>query len=54
MVKKIINFEDMGIGRKYADIVINDLYNFISPYKNEYYWWQYAILRHDIFSANAN
>ncbi len=54
LVKKIINFEDMGTGRKHADVVINDLYNFISPYKNEYYWWQYAILRHDVLFKEKN
>lgn len=40
----VVNFEDLGNGNKYADIVINDLYPDLYPRDNHWYGLKYAIL----------
>ena len=41
----IVNFEDLGNGSMYADLVFNALYEFSSPPPNHYYGYKYFILR---------
>lgn len=41
----IVNFEDLGEGAKYADLVFNALYEFSSPPPKHYYGYKYFILR---------
>jgi len=41
----IVNFEDLGEGAIYADLVFNALYEFSSPPPNHYYGYKYFILR---------
>lgn len=42
---KVINFEDLGEGARYADIVINDLYEKSNDYKNHYWGSDYYCIR---------
>ncbi len=41
----IVNFEDLGEGMNYADVVFNALYEFSSPPQNHYYGYKYFVLR---------
>lgn len=41
----IVNFEDLGPGADFADVVFNALYEFSNPPKNRYYGYQYVVLR---------
>jgi CMP-N-acetylneuraminic acid synthetase/spore coat polysaccharide biosynthesis predicted glycosyltransferase SpsG len=43
----IVNFEDLGEGANYADLVFNDIYEFSSPPPNHYYGYKYFILREE-------
>jgi len=45
----VVNFEDMGEGAEYADIVINALYEKSYPSENHYYGYKYACLRDEFF-----
>lgn len=45
----IVNFEDTGDGTRYADIVINALYEWSSVNSESYYGYKYEVLREDIF-----
>ena len=45
----IINFEDLGEGAKYADVVINALYENSYPSKNHYYGYKYVCLRDEFY-----
>ena len=48
---KVINFEDLGKGIKYADLVINELYeNPIIKYNNIVWGHKYALLREEFFN----
>lgn len=40
----VVNFEDLGEGNRFADIVINDLYPDIYPQQNHWYGVEHAIL----------
>ncbi|MFT3982490.1 MAG: glycosyltransferase [Lachnospiraceae bacterium] len=44
-VKRVINFEDVGLGAKYADAVINALYEKGDKLHNEYYGSKYFCIR---------
>lgn len=44
-VKRVINFEDVGTGAKYADAVINALYEKGDKLHNEYYGSKYFCIR---------
>jgi CMP-N-acetylneuraminic acid synthetase/spore coat polysaccharide biosynthesis predicted glycosyltransferase SpsG len=44
-VSTVVNFEDLGEGARYADIVINALYEHSSPPKGHYYGSDYFCLR---------
>ena len=50
----IVNFEDLGIGRKYADLVINPIFSSVRRFSNEYYGSEYACVRDEfrIFDRN--
>lgn len=41
----IVNFEDLGIGSKYADVLINALYERTDPPENSYFGHKYVCLR---------
>ena len=43
--RKIINFEDLGNGKKYADLIINPIYYKKNPKKNEFFGSKYACVR---------
>ena len=45
----IVNFEDLGIGSKYADILINALYERTDPPENSYFGHKYICLRDEFF-----
>jgi spore coat polysaccharide biosynthesis predicted glycosyltransferase SpsG len=40
----VVNFEDLGEGNRYANLVINDLYPDVFPQENHWYGVEYAIL----------
>jgi spore coat polysaccharide biosynthesis predicted glycosyltransferase SpsG/CMP-N-acetylneuraminic acid synthetase len=42
--KVVVNFEDLGPGARFADIVINDLYTDLAPRENHWYSVQYSIV----------
>ncbi|MHA1849190.1 MAG: cytidylyltransferase domain-containing protein [Promethearchaeota archaeon] len=42
---KIVNFEDLGEGNKYADIVINALYETTINHSNHYYGYKYVCIK---------
>ncbi|MDB2286716.1 glycosyltransferase [Halorubrum ezzemoulense] len=41
----IVNFEDLGVGSKYADAIINALYEHSTPPENHYFGSEYFCLR---------
>lgn len=43
----IVNFEDLGEGASYADLVFNALYEFASPPSNHFYGYKYVCLREE-------
>ena len=43
----VVNFEDMGSGRKFADLVFNPIFESKKPLKNEYYGPNYACVREE-------
>lgn len=45
----IVNFEDLGEGSKFADIIINALYENSYPPKNHYYGYKYVCLRDEFY-----
>lgn len=45
----VVNFEDLGDGSKYADLVINALYERSYPPQNHYYGYKYVCLRDEFF-----
>ena len=52
---KIVNFEDMGEGCKYADMVFNELYDEpILEYKNIFWGSDYYFLRDEFETAKTN
>jgi spore coat polysaccharide biosynthesis predicted glycosyltransferase SpsG/CMP-N-acetylneuraminic acid synthetase len=52
---KIVNFEDLGEGSKYADIVFNELYDTPQLEGKNYYWgYKYLILRDEFYSAKSH
>ncbi|EMA63068.1 cytidylyltransferase domain-containing protein [Halorubrum lipolyticum] len=42
---RIVNFEDLGVGSKYADAIINALYEHSTPPENHYFGSEYFCLR---------
>lgn len=55
MGAKVINFEDLGKGGKYADLVINELYDTpIFPEKHYLWGHHYLFLRDEFNDANPN
>lgn len=47
----VVNFEDLGRGSEFADIVINALYENSFPPKNHYYGYKYVCLRDEFFTC---
>ena len=45
----VVNFEDLGEGSKYADIVFNALYEWSDAPKNHYYGYKYECLREQFY-----
>ncbi|MEM2136791.1 MAG: UDP-2,4-diacetamido-2,4,6-trideoxy-beta-L-altropyranose hydrolase [Candidatus Methanomethylicia archaeon] len=45
----VVNFEDLGEGMEYADVVFNALYESTIPVENQYYGYKYVILRQDFY-----
>ena len=45
----IVNFEDLGEGSEFADIVINALYENSYPPENHYYGYKYVCLRDEFY-----
>lgn len=45
----VVNFEDLGEGSEFADVVINALYENSYPSKNHYYGYKYVCLRDEFF-----
>jgi len=50
---KIINFEDLGRGSKYADLVINAIYPKLDEIKNHHYGEEFFILRDEFMLSNS-
>ena len=50
---KIINFEDLGRGSKYADLVINAIYPKLDEIKNHHYGEEFFILRDEFILSNS-
>ncbi len=50
----VVNFEDLGSGAKYADVVINALYERELPLPNHYWGAKYVCLREEFYSAGLN
>jgi len=51
----VVNFEDLGSGSKYADMVFNDLYETPKNKGSNYYWGhKYLILRDEFYDAKPN
>jgi len=44
---KIVTIEDLGIGARYADIVVNALYHDENPQNNYYFGYKYVCLREE-------
>ena len=42
----VVNFEDLGEGRKFADLVFNPIFENKKQLKNEFYGSNYAIFSH--------
>jgi len=52
---KVVNFEDLGDGVKYADLVINELYDEpILPYSNILWGYEYFFVRDEFEDAKKN
>ncbi len=51
-VKRVINFEDVGSGAKYADAVINALYEKGDKLHNEYYGSRYFCIRDEFLEEH--
>jgi spore coat polysaccharide biosynthesis predicted glycosyltransferase SpsG/CMP-N-acetylneuraminic acid synthetase len=52
---KVVNFEDLGEGSKYADLVFNDLYDEPQLKGDNYLWgYKYVILRDEFYEATPN
>ncbi len=47
-----VNFEDLGAGADYADLVVNALYEKSEPPSNSYYGYKYVCLRDEFFIFN--
>ncbi|MHA1239081.1 MAG: cytidylyltransferase domain-containing protein [Candidatus Odinarchaeia archaeon] len=45
----VVNFEDLGEGSEYANIVFNALYESSNPPQSHYYGYRYVILRQDFY-----
>ncbi len=45
----VINFEDLGEGGAFADMVFNSLYEYSDPPKNHYYGYKYFCLRDEFY-----
>lgn len=45
----VVNFEDLGEGADFADVVINALYENSDPPKNHYYGYKYECLRDEFY-----
>jgi len=43
----VVNFEDLGKGRKYADLVINPIFSSTKKYPNEHYGSEFACVREE-------
>jgi len=55
IAKYVINFEDLGEGSHYADLVINAMYPESGKFSNHYYGHQYYVLRNEFqFSSPVN
>jgi spore coat polysaccharide biosynthesis predicted glycosyltransferase SpsG/CMP-N-acetylneuraminic acid synthetase len=51
----VVNFEDLGSGSKYADIVINELYEKPQKEGSHYYWGhEYITLRDEFYDIKPN
>ena len=50
---KVINFEDLGQGSKYADLVINAIYPKLDEIKNHHYGEDFFILRDEFMLSNS-
>ncbi len=48
---RVVNFEDLGDGAKYADAVINDLYDKKNDYRNHYWGSDYYCVRDEFLLA---
>lgn len=51
-VDKVVNFEDLGAGGEYADIVINDLYDKVNDYSNTFWGSKYYCIRDEFLLAD--
>ena len=52
---KVLNFEDLGAGSKYADLVINELFDIpLLPYKNILWGSKYYFLRDEFCNLKPN
>ncbi len=51
-VKRVVNFEDVGAGAKYADAVINALYEKGDKLHNEYYGSKYFCIRDEFLEEH--
>ena len=49
----VINFEDIGDGSKYCDLVINAMYPEKEVYKNHHYGYKYFILRNEFLYTKS-
>lgn len=49
---RVVNFEDLGEGAPYADVVINDLYEKSNNYENHYWGSDYYCIRDEFLLAN--
>ncbi len=50
----IVNFEDLGVGSEYADVVINALYEHSTPPENHYFGYNYFCLRNEFRYATPH
>ncbi|WP_010200248.1 cytidylyltransferase domain-containing protein [Bacillus sp. m3-13] len=48
---RVVNFEDLGTGAKYADVVINDLYEKSNDFNNHYWGSSYYCIRDEFLLA---
>lgn len=52
---KVVNFEDLGEGSKYADLVFNELYDTPQLEGKNYYWgYKYLALRDEFYDAKPH